>query len=161
MTHPKPLSITVLAQLYAQGMTQKEIGQHFGVSQTTIQKRMVEAGIPRRRPGAWRMSKPGLYTTPAQRQQIADQYASGDSGQTVADAHGVTISTVYRAARAHGVPVRGRAHYTDASSSGYRAAVQAVAQELKLDPARLRQLLVTHGLSAFVQPATENRTPSA
>lgn len=148
----KSLDIAHIARLYAQGRTQAQIASQLGTTQTTIANRMHQAGIVTRRPG----SAPGdgkPYPTAAERKAIAKQYASGDSGQVVAEAHGVTVSTVYRCARTYEVPVRGGCRHADRNSAAYADAVVKLAKALGEDFDFLLEQLADHGLTSYERPS--------
>jgi hypothetical protein len=75
--------------------------------------------------------------------------------EAIAAELGVPHGVVSKRLAVAGCSKRAKCFHGDAdTSTGYQQAVEAVAAHLHVDPARLRELLVAHGLRAYQRPAT-------
>jgi len=93
-----------LVQRYVGGESMKQIADSLSVSVSTIQSRLDEAGIARRREGG----RTGRYNVAIDAKDIARRYVAGESEKSIAESIGVCRRTIRIRLVAEGVPIRGR-----------------------------------------------------
>ena len=86
---------------YESGMTLKKLGEKYGVSDTTIRNRLIEAGVQIRSQG-------GSFVLEGRNEKIAEMYQQGKSLREVGDEFGLTGEAIRQILKKMGVDARGR-----------------------------------------------------
>jgi len=94
-------SAETLRELYwEKGMTLREIGQHYGISESTVHKRMEELGVPRRAAGPQGKDFPP-------EEEIRELYwEKGMTLREIGQHYGISENAVYKRMETLGIPRR-------------------------------------------------------